>query len=215
MKILEVKTLALPDVKVIRYARFRDHRGYFTEHYRRSDFAGGDMTAFMRGIEFVQTNESFSRRGTLRGLHFQWNPYQGKLVRTLHGHMIDLALDIRHGSPTFGRIVAYDMPMDPNREYGDWIWLPPGFAHGTVFLQDSTIEYFCSGEYNATCEAGISPLAADIDWSLCDVGLKGAFDRIAWDAPLLSEKDRAGLSVSDWARDDRSALFTYPSGVAI
>ena len=209
MKILEVKTLALPDVKVIRYARFRDHRGYFTEHYRKSDFTGSELTPFMRGIEFVQTNESYSRRGTLRGLHFQWNPYQGKLVRTLHGHMIDLALDIRRGSPTFGKIVAYDMPMDPNREYSDWIWLPPGFAHGTVFLQDSTIEYFCSGEYNAACEAGISPLAGDIDWSMCDHGLKQAFDRIAWDEPLLSEKDRAGLSMADWARDQRSAIFTY------
>ena len=209
MKILDVRALALPDVKVIRYARFRDHRGYFTEHYRRSDFAGSDMTPFMRGVEFVQTNESFSRRGTVRGLHFQWNPYQGKLVRTLHGHMIDLALDIRRGSPTFGKIVAYDMPMDPNREYSDWIWLPPGFAHGTVFLQDSTIEYFCSGEYNAACEAGISPLAGDIDWSMCDHGLKQAFDRIAWDEPLLSEKDRAGLSMADWARDQRSAIFTY------
>ena len=215
MKILEVKTLALPDVKVIRYARFRDHRGYFTEHYRRSDFAGGDMTAFMRGVEFVQTNESFSRRGTVRGLHFQWNPFQGKLVRTLHGHMIDMALDIRRGSSTFGKLVAYDMPMDPNRDYSEWIWLPPGFAHGTVFLQDSTIEYFCSGEYNAACEAGISPLASDIDWSLCDVGLKGAFDRIAWDDPLLSEKDRLGLSVSDWARDERSAVFTYSSDAAL
>ncbi len=209
MKILDVKALALPDIKVIRYARFRDHRGYFTEHYRKSDFTG-ELTPFMHGIEFVQTNESYSRRGTLRGLHFQWNPYQGKLVRTLYGHMIDMALDIRPGSPTFGKVVAYDMPMDPNREYSDWIWLPPGFAHGTVFLQDSAIEYFCSGEYNAACEAGLSPLASDIDWSICDPGLKQAFDRIAWDNPLLSEKDRAGLSVTDWAQDERAALFTYP-----
>jgi dTDP-4-dehydrorhamnose 3,5-epimerase len=163
MKIVSVQQLALPEIKVIRYARFRDHRGYSTEHFRKSDFQTHTLTTFMRGVEFVQSNESFSRAGTVRGLHFQWNPYLGKLVRTLHGHMVDLILDIRKDSPTFGKIIAYDMPANKTEDVNDWIWVPPGFAHGNPFLEDTSTEYFCSGAYNPQCEAGISPLSEDID----------------------------------------------------
>ncbi|MGH2615077.1 MAG: dTDP-4-dehydrorhamnose 3,5-epimerase family protein, partial [Thermomicrobiales bacterium] len=74
MKITEVLDLAIPEVKVIRFARFADNRGYFSEQYRFSDFESGEATPFMRGVRFVQANESFSRAGTVRGLHFQWNP---------------------------------------------------------------------------------------------------------------------------------------------
>ena len=110
MKILDVKSLAIPDVKVIRFGRFGDHRGFFAEHFRKSDFMGHPQLDFMAGVEFSQCNESFSRPGTIRGLHFQWNPYMGKLVRTLSGRMTDMVLDIRKGSPTFGKIILYDMP---------------------------------------------------------------------------------------------------------
>ena len=96
----------------------------------------------------------------------------GKLVRTLSGRMVDMILDIRKGSTTFGKIIAYDMPSEHEADYNEWIWVPPGFAHGNFFTEDSTIEYFCSGEYSPGCEAGISPLAADIDWSLCEGSLK-------------------------------------------
>ena len=95
MKIIEVKCLAIPDVKVIRFGRFRDHRGYFTEPFRKSDFAHHPEMGFMKGVEFFQANESFSNAGVIRGLHFQWNPYMGKLVRTIAGRMVDLVLDIR------------------------------------------------------------------------------------------------------------------------
>ncbi len=78
MKIVEVTRLAIPEIKVIRFARFRDHRGYFTEHYRESDFNGHEGLDCLRGITFSQMNESFSRPGTIRGMHFQWNPYHGK-----------------------------------------------------------------------------------------------------------------------------------------
>ena len=74
MKIIEVKALDIPEVKVIRYARFCDHRGYFTEHYRKSDFHNPETMEFMKDVEFVQCNESYSMKGTVRGLHFQWNP---------------------------------------------------------------------------------------------------------------------------------------------
>jgi dTDP-4-dehydrorhamnose 3,5-epimerase len=209
MKILDVKQLEIPEINVIKFARFCDQRGYFTEHFRESDFQTNPLTPFMRGVEFVQTNESFSRTRTVRGLHFQWNPYMGKLVRTLHGHMVDLILDIRKGSPSFGKAIAYDMPSDVSEDFNEWIWVPPGFAHGNMFLENTTIEYFCSGEYSPGCEAGISPLAGDIDWSLCDRNLRETFYQVAYGTSLITDKDRDGLSVSAWQQDERSENFVY------
>ena len=166
MKLLSVTSLAIPDVKVLRFARFSDHRGYFTEHFRLSDFQNHPELGFLREVQFVQCNESLSRPGTLRGLHFQWNPYVGKLVRAVAGRLVDLVLDIRLGSKTLGKILAYDLPAAPERDFADWIWVPPGFAHGTLFPHGpevSVIEYFCTGQYNPACEASISPLAPDIE----------------------------------------------------
>jgi dTDP-4-dehydrorhamnose 3,5-epimerase len=206
MKILDVKTLEIPDVKVIRFARFPDHRGYFSEHFRRSDLGRLD---FQKGVEFIQCNESYSRARTIRGLHFQWNPYMGKLVRTLNGRMVDMVLDIRKGSPYFGKIIAYDMPAESAAGFGEWIWVPPGFAHGNYFDRESRIEYFCSGEYNPGCEAGISPAAGDIDWSICDPDLKGGFDAILAENPLISEKDREGYTLSSWTQNPNSDQFIF------
>jgi dTDP-4-dehydrorhamnose 3,5-epimerase len=207
-----VKSLAIPDIKVLRFGRFRDHRGYFTEHYRRSDFQTHPQLDCLAAVDFVQANESFSHPGVIRGLHFQWNPYVGKLVRTVSGRMVDLVLDIRRGSPTVGKILAYDIPASPERDEAEWIWVPPGFAHGNFFPQETLIEYFCSGHYNPACEAGISPLSRDIDWSLCDPGLRQLFAELtaAGQRPLLSDKDRDGLSVTAWLADPRAAAFTYP-----
>jgi dTDP-4-dehydrorhamnose 3,5-epimerase len=210
MKILSVSELAIPEVKVIRFARFLDHRGYFTESYRKSDFQVENFPVSLRGTRFVQTNESFSRAGTVRGLHFQWDPYMGKLIRSVAGHLIDLALDIRKGSPTFGKIIAYDMPSTGEQAYGEWIWVPPGFAHGVFFLQDTYIEYFCTGEYSPGCEAGISPLAKDLDWSLCDPQLKRQFDMLMSGKKLISEKDQNAFTMAAWADDKRSDNFIFP-----
>lgn len=209
MKIIKVKTLSIEAVKIIRFARFCDHRGYFTEQYRKSDFEEHAAMDFMRGIEFVQANESYSNKGTVRGLHFQWDPYMGKLVRTLSGRMVDIALDIRKGSPTFGKIICYDMPATSDRDYSEWIWVPQGFAHGNFFTENTMIEYFCSGQYSPGCEAGISPLAPDIDWSLSDPELKRVFDQIALSSDLITDKDRNGFSVSGWELDERSENFIY------
>lgn len=209
MKIVAVQELAIPAVKVIRFARFPDQRGYFSEQYRLSDFEQGEATPFMRGVRFQQANESYSRTGVVRGLHFQWNPYMGKLVRTIRGHMIDLVLDIRKGSPTYGSAIAYDMPVQGEEDFAEWIWVPPGFAHGNTFTADTVIEYFCSGEYSPGCEAGISPLAPDIDWSLCDPGLYAAFQANAHGAALMSDKDRDGSTLAAWTADPRSENFLY------
>jgi len=209
MRLLEIKTLQVEAVKVVRFARFCDHRGYFTEHYRKSDFMNHPDMGFMKNIEFVQCNESYSHKGTVRGLHFQWNPYMGKLVRTLAGRMVDMVLDIRKGSPTFGKIVLYDMPASPKADFSEWIWVPPGFAHGNFFPEDTMIEYLCSGEYSPGCEAGISPLAIDIDWSLCDADIKELFDDIAPSTELITDKDKSGFSVRGWEADERSNNFIY------
>jgi len=209
MKLYEVKTLEIEAIKVIKFARFLDHRGYFTEHYRKSDFRNHCEMACMQDMEFVQANESFSKQATVRGLHFQWNPYMGKLVRTLMGRMVDMILDIRKNSPTFGKIICYDMPANHEADYHEWIWVPPGFAHGNFFTEDSMIEYFCSGEYSPGCEAGISPLAKDIDWSLCDKDLKELFDSISHQTSRISDKDRNGFSVAEWEVNENSKNFIY------
>ncbi len=209
MKIVDVLELAIPEIKVIRFARFPDNRGYFSEQYRFSDFESGEATPFMRGVRFVQANESFSRTGTVRGVHFQWNPYMGKLVRTIRGHMIDVVLDVRKGAPTYGKIIAHDMPVQGDEEFAEWIWVPPGFAHGNTFPADTVIEYFCSGEYSPGNEAGISPVADDLDWSLCIPELREQFHAIAQDTTLMTDKDRNGFSLAAWTADQRSGNFLY------
>lgn len=202
MKIFEVKQLAFPEVKVVRFARFADNRGYFTEPFRSSDFQ-----KVIPNFTILQVNESYSQKNVIRGLHFQWNPYMGKLVRTVRGHMVDLFLDIRIGSPTFGKIAAYDMPTSQETDFAEWIWVPVGFAHGNFFLEETIIEYLCTGEYSLGCEAGISPVAPDLDWSLCDSGLKKQFDMIVENNPLISDKDKVGLTITQWKNDERSKNF--------
>jgi len=211
VKIVAVSSLAIPEVKIIRFGRFSDHRGYFTEHFRQADFQTHPELAFLRDYQFVQCNESLSKAGTVRGLHFQWNPYVGKLVRVVAGRLVDLALDIRLGSPTLGQILAYDLPAAPERDFSDWIWIPPGFAHGILFPPGpaySVIEYFCTGVYNPACEASISPLAADIDWSRCDPELQKEFAAVVAAGPLIADKDRSGYSVAQWVADPRAQQFT-------
>jgi dTDP-4-dehydrorhamnose 3,5-epimerase len=206
MKIIEVKSLAIPDVKVIRFGRYNDDRGYFTETFRNSDFLNLD---FMKGVRFLQCNEGYSKAGTFRGFHFQWNPYMGKLVRVISGRLIDMALDIRKDSPTLGKIVAYDMMVSPENNYSEWIWLPPGFGHGILLPEVSLVEYFCSGEYSPGCEASISPMAADINWSICDTKLKKLFDSIVPKTKLITEKDKNGLTLAAWLKEKNSDQFIY------
>jgi dTDP-4-dehydrorhamnose 3,5-epimerase len=194
-----VTPLAIPDVKIVRAARFKDGRGYFTEHFRASDFeslVSGPLG--LPGAAVLQTNESRSVRGVVRGLHFQWAPSMGKLVRPLYGRLVDMALDVRRNSPYLGKVILYDMPFDPEAEWFEWIWLPPGFAHGTFFTETSAIEYFCTAEYSPSTEAGISPLAPDLDWSLADPALKGEFDALLSEGIALSEKDRNGHTLAGW-----------------
>ncbi len=211
MKILEVKTLSFPEIKVIRFARFKDQRGYFTEIYRKKDFDTHPSLTFISNLTFVQANVSFSKAKTIRGLHFQWDPYMSKLVRVIEGEMVDLILDIRKGSPTFGKIIAYDLSTNLNADHNEWIWVPKGFAHGSLYLKDTVIEYFCDTEWSPNSEASISPLASDIDWSLCDDKYKDLFKQIVSQGPLISDKDRDGYSLKDWQNKPESDKFIYSS----
>ncbi|MDH7476217.1 MAG: dTDP-4-dehydrorhamnose 3,5-epimerase family protein [Microgenomates group bacterium] len=205
MKIIQIKNLEPKEIKVLRFARFADNRGYFTEPFRFSQF----IQEFIPDFKIVQINESFSKKGVIRGLHFQWNPYMGKLVRTIKGYMIDLFLDIRKKSPTYGKISAYEMPSDFDKDYSEWIWVPPGFAHGNIFLEDTVIEYLCTGEYSPGCEAGINPLDKDLDWSFCPNQTKEKIKKMIKRGLIISEKDKKGLSLKQWGSDEKSNNFIY------
>ena len=205
MKILGIESVVFPEIKVIKFARFADERGYFTELYKKSDF---EQIDFLKGETFVQNNESYSKKGVIRGLHFQWNPYQKKLIRTVNGSIIDLFLDIRIGSPTFGKIGSYKLENKPENNYSEWIWIPIGFAHGLFLLEDSTIEYYCTEEYSPLTEASISPMASDIDWSLVDLETATTYKQ-SFSTANVSEKDKQGITLTQWTNDERNKFYSY------
>lgn len=203
MKILSTKNLEIPGVEIIRFARFIDVRGYTTGPYKKTDIA----KHFGQDMEIMQTLQSLSKKNTIRGMHFQWNPILGKFVRTITGRMVDMILDIRKNSPTYGKMLLYNMPEN-KRDYDEWIWVPPGLVHGNFFTQNTVIEYMYTGEYNPNCEASISPLAGDIDWSICNKELKQEFDEITKN-PVISEKDKKGLTLKQWEEKPESELFFF------
>jgi len=207
MKILGVEDLTIPEVKVITFQRFKDDRGYFTETYRKSEFENNAQTAFLKDIDFTQVNESFSKKGVLRGFHFQWNPFMAKMLRVIQGKVIDMAVDIRPASPTFGKIVGYEFDANPEQENNQWIWIPTGFAHGILFLEDSTIEYFCTGQWAPDTERGISPLSKDIDWSVFNSELKKKLDEFMKTSLIINEKDKNGLTLEQWRNSEDSKNF--------
>ncbi|MCX6558432.1 MAG: dTDP-4-dehydrorhamnose 3,5-epimerase [Candidatus Aminicenantes bacterium] len=158
---MKITASEIPDVKIIEPRVFGDRRGYFFESYRHDDFARA-----VGPMQFVQENESFSVHGVLRGLHFQKPPVaQGKLVRVVRGEVLDVAVDIRCGSPWFGKHVARKL----NEENKWQMWVPAGFAHGYVVLSDEAIfAYMCDNYYSPEHEAGIrydDPFLK-IDWIL-------------------------------------------------
>ncbi len=160
-------------VLLLKPRRFADERGWFSETYSRREWA-----ALGIGEDFVQDNHSMSSPvGTLRGLHFQVPPrVQGKLVRCVAGRIVDYALDIRKGSPTFGRFVSAEL----SAANGHQLYIPGGFGHAFVTLEpDSEVVYKCTDYYAPDCEGGIRYDSVGIDWPLPDSG------------PVLSDKDGA------------------------
>ncbi len=211
MKIIEVRSLNIPDIKIIRYARFLDKRGYFTETLKLSDFNTLSELAFLKGFNFPQENESFSYKNVVRGLHIQWNPGIGKLMRVVEGRIIDVGVDMRINSPYFGKIVGYELSDNKNKDFQEAIWLPIGFAHGVYVLEETQLIYAQTEEYSPTTERSISPFAPDIDWSLFETELKSRVDEIKNNSPLISSKDRDGLTIKDWMEDTGVDQFKLES----
>lgn len=185
---IEVTPTAIDGVKIIKTAKFIDDRGFFTESYSLNPWADAGMRQ-----HFIQDNLSNSRAGTVRGLHYQVNPAaMGKLVRCLRGAIFDVAVDIRRGSPTFGKYIAQEL----NEENGLALWVPAGFAHGFVALKDdSLVLYKCDAQHSPAHERAISYKCPKLN--------------IAWPiAPtVVSTKDDAAPGL-----DEADFNFTYPEG---
>lgn len=185
MKFIETK---IPDVMIIEPIIFSDDRGYFEETYRKDKLE----EAIGYSIDFVQDNESKSSYGVLRGLHFQLPPFaQSKLVRVIKGTILDVAVDIRKGSPTFGKYVSVELSEKNKR----MVFIPRGFAHGFVVLSDEAIfSYKVDNYYSKENDCGIAynDPSLGIDWQLDSDALK------------LSEKDQVQQLLSEVER-----LFEY------
>lgn len=194
MKILDVKSLIFPEIKIIKFHRFTDGRGYFTETYRFRE-----LEQIIPDLKIKQVMESHSRQWVIRGLHLQYNPPMGKLVRTIEGEMIDFFLDLRPKSKTFGYIGAYHMPSNWNDNFDQWIWIPPGFGHGNLYLKESTIEYFATAIYNPKGEAVIYPLSKDINWNQCNKKIREIVKKNQ-NKLIISEKDKQGLSIAEFKK---------------
>lgn len=169
---MEVIKTAIDGVVIIEPKVFKDQRGYFFESFSQREFE-----AKVRKINFVQDNESMSSYGVMRGLHFQRPPYtQSKLVRCVKGKVLDVAVDIRKGSPTYGQHVAVELSEDNHRQF----FVPRGFAHGFAVLSDTAVfQYKCDNFYAPQADGGISIKddSLGIDW------------KISTDMVILSEKD--------------------------
>lgn len=178
---MEVIKTAIDGVVIIEPKVFKDQRGYFFESFSQRDFE-----AKVRKINFVQDNESMSSYGVMRGLHFQRPPYtQSKLVRCVRGKVLDVAVDIRKGSPTYGQHVAVELSEDNHRQF----FVPRGFAHGFAVLTDTAVfQYKCDNFYAPQADGGISikDESLGIDW------------KIPTDKAILSEKDTLHSCLKDF-----------------
>jgi dTDP-4-dehydrorhamnose 3,5-epimerase len=176
-----VETTPLPGVLLIKPEVFGDSRGYFLESWNRRRYAEIGLDR-----DFVQDNQSLSRRGILRGLHFQNPEAQGKLVQVLQGEVFDVAVDIRRGSPTFGQWYGAVLSEENHHQ----LWVPEGFAHGFCVTSELALfAYKCTDFYNPKAEFSLR-------WDDPDLG-------IPWpvETPALSAKDQAGVFLKDFPRD--------------
>ena len=184
---IRIESRHLEDVVVVVPEIFRDGRGFFSEIFRADQFE-----AFGLPTRFVQDNHSRSVRGVIRGLHFQWSPPMGKLMRVTAGSAFLVAVDIRKGSPTLGEWVGIEATSENRR----CVWAPAGFARGFCALSDETeIEYKCTGIYNGKAESAIrwNDPAIGIRWPITD--------------PIVSEKDRNALPLAEWLASPESDNF--------
>lgn len=178
---MKVIKTAMPGCVVIEPAVFGDERGFFFETWNAERFAAMGLPG-----NFVQSNVSCSSKGVLRGLHYQWPRPQGKLVTVLEGEVYDVAVDIRRGSPTFGRWEAVILSGENKRQF----WIPEGFAHGFAVLSERALfSYLCTDIYVKEVDSGIrwNDPALAVDWPIS--------------APILSAKDETTPFLKDIAED--------------
>lgn len=176
---MEVIETTIKDLLIIKPRVFADSRGYFFESYNEAVFRQNGVD-----VAFVQDNQSLSNYGVLRGLHFQAPPFdQGKLVRVITGAVLDIAVDIRKNSPTYGNHVAIEL----TEENKTMFYIPPGFAHGFLTLRDNTIfSYKCTNLYNKASEGCVL-------WNDPDLNINWNIEN-----PILSEKDVVGTPFKDF-----------------
>lgn len=180
---MKVTDLNIPGLKVFEPQIFSDARGFFLESFNEERYA-----PHIGNVKFVQDNVSKSSKGVLRGMHFQVNNPQGKLVRLISGEVLDFAVDVREGSETFGQ---YDGVVLSAKQHNQF-WIPPGFAHGFLVLSDEAIfEYKCTEYYDPTSEKSLAwwDETVNIDWGFDLIG-KG-FE------PIVSDKDNKALTLKE------------------
>lgn len=175
---MTVTPLELPEVLLVDLRVFGDARGWFAETWRAERYAAAGIPP-----EFVQDNAAYSQRGVLRGLHAQYPYGQGKLIQVLRGEIYDVAVDIRRGSPTFGRWVGMRLSGDRPQQ----LWIPPGFAHGYCVLSDEALfTYKCTDYYHPETQFSVR-------WDDPAIGIDWPLER----APILADKDRAASPLRD------------------
>ncbi len=172
----EFEPCEIPEVVLIKPKIFSDERGYFLETYKKSDWESAGLPT-----DFSQDNESFSHAGVLRGMHYQVDPYaQGKLVRVVHGSIFDVAVDIRKHSQTYGHWVGRIL----SAENKHMLWIPKGFAHGLLVLEDNTsLLYKCVGEYHKNAEKTFL-------WSDPAIGVRWPLEKLNGRPILLKDQDK-------------------------
>jgi dTDP-4-dehydrorhamnose 3,5-epimerase len=186
---IRVESRSLNGVVVVVPEIFRDERGFFIEAFRADEFKAHGLPT-----EFVQDNHSRSAKGVVRGLHFQWEPPMGKLMRVTVGAAFLVAVDIRKGSPTLGQWVGVQASTENRR----CVWAPAGFARGFCALSEYTeIQYKCTGLYNGRAESAIrwNDPAIGVKWPTTDV--------------IVSDKDRKARTLADWLASPESENFQY------
>jgi len=195
---MEVIKTKIDEVLVIEPKVFKDARGYFFESFSERDFNAEMQKILGHDIHFVQDNESMSSYGVMRGLHFQRPPFtQSKLVLCVKGAVLDVAVDIRKGSPTYGQHVAVELTEDNHRQF----FVPRGFAHGFAVLSETAIfQYKCDNFYAPQSDGGISIVddSLGIDW------------KIPTDKALLSEKDTKHALLKDFNTPFSIEMDFYP-----
>jgi dTDP-4-dehydrorhamnose 3,5-epimerase len=180
--------LAIPDVLLLEHEAFKDDRGYLMEVYKRNDFAELGLPEL-----FPQLNESRSARNVIRGLHFQWDPPMGKLMRVAEGAAFLVAVDLRHDSATLGRWIGETITAEDTRQ----IWAPAGFARGVCALADHTrVQYLCSNTYNGTADTGIR-------WNDPEIGIPWPVSN-----PLVSNRDQSAQTLREWLARSESRTFS-------